>query len=101
MLIPRSLEKTILKTSRSFKALLLTGPRQVGKTTLLQKLQEDNRSYVSLDNLDTCFLAKEDPAGFIDRLQLPVLIDEVQYVPELFPYIKIAVDNAKKKDCFG
>ena len=99
MYIQRSLSKIVLKTSQSFKVLLLTGPRQVGKTTLLKKLQK-NRSYISLDNKDACIAANEDPAGFIDRLKLPVLIDEVQYAPELFPYIKMIVDQTKKNGLF-
>ena len=97
MYIERTLSKTILKANQSFKVLLLTGPRQIGKTTLLETLQKDSRSYVSLDALDVRAAAKEDPAGFIDNLSLPVLIDEVQYAPELFSYIKMAVDQDKSK----
>ena len=82
MYIERTLSKTILNASKNFKVLLLTGARQVGKTTMLQKLGE-NRSYISLDTLDVREAAKEDPQGFLDSLSLPVLIDEVQYVPEL------------------
>ena len=100
MYIERTLSKTILNASKSFKVLLLTGARQVGKTTVLQKLEE-NRSYVSLDTLDIREAAKEDPQGFLDSLSLPVLIDEMQYVPELFPYIKKIVDkNQNKKGLF-
>ncbi|MCY3985627.1 MAG: AAA family ATPase [Candidatus Dadabacteria bacterium] len=80
--------------------VLLTGPRQVGKTTLLRKLAVRKLSYVSLDKPDTRFSAKQNLGGFIDRLKLPVLIDEVQYVPELFPYIKIIVDEAGKNVLF-
>lgn len=100
MYINRTLEQVVKKTSATFKVVLLTGPRQVGKTTLLQKLKERERSYVSFDEPDTRFSAKRDPAGFIHSLKLPVLIDEVQYVPELFPYIKIAVDEAGKTGLF-
>lgn len=98
MFIQRTLAESILAASRSFYAVLLTGPRQVGKTTLLQSLQ--NRSYVSLDDIDTRLSAQKDPAGFIDRLKLPVLIDEVQHVPDLFPYIKMVVDTAKQPGLF-
>lgn len=97
MYIKRTIEQHILDVNKSFKVLLLTGPRQIGKTTLLENLQKESRSYVSLDALDIRLSAKEDPAGFIDRLSLPVLIDEVQYAPELFSYIKIAVDKEKAK----
>ena len=100
MIIKRTIAKTILSASETFKVVLLTGPRQVGKTTILQELQKDNRSYVSLDAIDTRLSAKEDPQGFIDRLKLPVLIDEVQYAPELFPYIKMKVDELKKNGLF-
>ena len=100
MIIKRTIAKTILSASETFKVVLLTGPRQVGKTTILQELQKDNRSYVSLDAIDTRLSAKEDPQGFIDRLKLPVLIDEVQYAPELFPYIKMKVDELKRNGLF-
>jgi predicted AAA+ superfamily ATPase len=98
--IKRTLIQSIKETSTRFKVLMVTGPRQVGKITLLQEAQEDARSYVTLDDLGTRFAAQQDPAGFLDRLSLPVLIDEVQYAPELFPYIKIAVDKSKKTGLF-
>lgn len=100
MYIKRTLEQTIIEASAAFKVVLLTGPRQVGKTTLLQKLKEQERSYVSLDEPDTRFAAKRDPAGFISRLKIPVLIDEVQYVPELFSYIKAVVDRTGETGLF-
>lgn len=98
--IKRTLAKSVLKTSGSFKVLLLTGPRQVGKTTLLEEAGKKGRSYVTLDDLTQRAAAQVDPAGFIDRLELPVLIDEVQYAPNLFPYIKMSVDKAKKPGQF-
>ncbi|MBM3611053.1 MAG: ATP-binding protein [Alphaproteobacteria bacterium] len=100
MSIERTLAKSILDASRSFYVVMVTGPRQVGKTTLLQGLQNQERSYVSLDDIDQRLAARNDPAGFLDRLKLPVLIDEVQYAPELFPYIKILVDKEKKPGLF-
>lgn len=100
MYIERTISGTVTKTSRAFKTLLLTGPRQVGKTTLLDRLREEERSYVSLDETDLRFSAKRDPAGFINRLKLPVLIDEVQYAPELFPHIKVKVDRANANGLF-
>ncbi len=100
MHIKRTLEKSVIEASQQFKVVLLTGPRQVGKTTLLQSLQQKQRHYVSLDDIDTRLMAKEDPAGFIQRLSLPVLIDEVQYAPELFPYIKMQVDHSDEKGLF-
>ena len=98
--IERTLTNVIQETSESFKVLLLTGPRQVGKTTLLQEVQKTSRSYVTLDDLGVRVAAQQDPAGFLDRLDLPVLIDEVQYAPDLFPYIKMVVDKEKKPGLF-
>ncbi|OHE73888.1 MAG: hypothetical protein A2Y14_03400 [Verrucomicrobia bacterium GWF2_51_19] len=100
MYIHRTLSAHILEANAYFQVLFLTGPRQVGKTTLLQNLQQDKRTYISLDDLATRMAAIEDPAGFLDRLQLPVLIDEVQYAPNLFPYIKMIVDREKKPGLF-
>ena len=98
--IQRTLEQAILEASASFKVILLTGPRQVGKTTLLQEVQTSSRSYVTLDDLNMRLAAQQDPASFLDRLELPVLIDEVQYAPNLFPYIKMVVDKKKQNGLF-
>ena len=98
--IQRTLGKAILEASASFKVVLLTGPRQVGKTTLLQDMQKQSRSYVTLDDLNMRLAAQQDPASFLDRLELPVLIDEVQYAPNLFPYIKMLVDKTKQNGLF-
>lgn len=98
--IKRTLGKAIVDTSDSFKVVLLTGPRQVGKTTLLQDVQKGKRSYVTLDDLNMRQAAQQDPASFLDRLELPVLIDEVQYAPNLFPYIKMVVDKTKQNGLF-
>ncbi len=100
MYIRRILEKAIQEASASFRVLLLTGPRQVGKTTLLEHIEKESRTYVTLDDMNQRTLAAEDPARFIDRLQLPVLIDEVQYAPQLFPYIKMMVDKLKTPGLF-
>ena len=88
MYIHRHLEPKFLKMSNFFKVVLVTGARQVGKTTMLKHLSE-NRTYVSLDDIDTLTLAKEDPKLFFMRYKPPIIIDEVQKAPELFPYIKI------------
>lgn len=100
MHIDRNLKSVIKKTTKDFRVLLLTGPRQVGKTTLLKEAQKIGRSYVTLDDLSARYAAISDPAGFIQRLKLPVLIDEVQYAPELFSYIKMTVDQRKERGLF-
>ncbi len=94
--IERHMEKLITKLSQSYSAILLTGPRQAGKTTLLQQLAEKEniqREYVSLDDLSNREIAKNDPALFLQLHKPPILIDEVQYAPELFSYIKIHIDK--------
>ena len=100
MYIKRAAEETVEKVSRMFPVLLLTGPRQVGKTTLLQKLMEPERKYVTLDDPNVRYLAKKDPALFMQRYTPPVLIDEIQYATELLPYIKMSVDSSKRKGDF-
>ncbi|MBQ2593766.1 MAG: ATP-binding protein, partial [Candidatus Riflebacteria bacterium] len=79
---------------------LLTGSRQVGKSTLLKHLMKPSRIYITLDDLEERKLAKNDPAMFFQIHSLPIFIDEVQYAPELFSYIKIAVDNGAKPGSF-
>lgn len=94
--ITRHMEKVILDCSKAFSALLITGPRQAGKTTMLKMLAEREgigRGYVSLDDLNMRDMAKNDPQLFLQLHRPPVIIEEVQYAPELFTYIKIHVDK--------
>ncbi len=94
--IPRSMEDIFLRLNQEYSAILVTGPRQVGKTTMLQRLIERDgrkREYVSLDDINDRQLAKSDPAMFFQLHQPPLFIDEVQYAPELFTYIKIHIDK--------
>lgn len=92
--IKRTLEKKIKEISEDYSCLLLIGPRQVGKTTMLEHMMEGTeRQKVTLDDVENRRLAKTDPALFLDLYPAPVMIDEVQYAPELFSYIKIKVDN--------
>lgn len=99
MYIHRTLEAKFLKMSTFFKAVLVTGARQVGKTTMLKHLSE-NRTYISLDDVDTLTLAKEDPKLFFMRYKPPIIIDEIQKAPELFPYIKILCDESEDTGLF-
>lgn len=99
--ISRNLEIVVSEVTNEYPVVLVTGPRQVGKTTMLQKLMEGtDRSYVSLDDLNERNLAKTDPELFLQLHKPPVLIDEVQYAPELFTYIKIHIDKNRNPGAF-
>jgi predicted AAA+ superfamily ATPase len=100
MYVPRTLEQPILDAAKRFPVFLVTGARQVGKTTLLRHLGEQQRSAVTLDDPLVLNLARQDPALFMQRFPAPVLIDEIQYAPELLPQIKMAVDNDRKPGQF-
>lgn len=94
--IKRDIEEKILALSREYACILITGPRQVGKTTVLRQLMDDDRAYVTLDDLEERSLAKRDPAMFLQLHTTPIMIDEVQYAPELFSYLKIEIDKGAK-----
>ena len=98
--IERDLSNKILELSQDYACILLTGPRQVGKTTLLRQLMQKNRNYVTLDDMDERRLAQQEPATFLAVHDTPLLIDEVQYAPQLFSYIKMAVDNGASPGSF-
>lgn len=92
--IERAIEKSIIETGMSFPVVLLTGARQVGKTTVLKKLaQNSGRKYVTLDDPAARELASREPELFLQRYEPPVLIDEIQYAPDLMTHIKIYVDS--------
>ena len=95
MYIERTLESFIRTAATQFPVVLVTGARQVGKTTILRHLSQTDRAYVTLDDPLILSLAKSEPALFMQRFPPPVLIDEIQYAPELLPYIKIAVDERR------
>ena len=90
--ITRSLESVLRRAVSEFPAVLLTGPRQSGKTTLLQELFGQQYRYVSLEAPDVRIAAVQDPRGFLEQYSPPVIMDEVQHVPDLFPYIKEKID---------
>jgi len=100
MYIPRTLERFALTASQQFPVLLVTGARQVGKTTFLRHLSENSRSYVTLDDPLVLDLARRDPALFLQRFRPPLLIDEIQYAPGLLPYIKMEADRAGSRGTF-
>ena len=94
--IHRAAEEKFLRMSDFFKAVLITGARQVGKSTMLQQLAKNQkRTFVSLDNIEARELAQTDPELFFQRYKPPVVIDEVQYAPQLFNQIKILCDNSE------
>jgi predicted AAA+ superfamily ATPase len=94
--ITRLLASQVEKAERSFAALLVTGPRQCGKTTLLRKLYP-KATYVLLEDPDVIARVRADPRGFLDELTLPVILDEIQNTPELLGYIRSRIDAAPQR----
>lgn len=92
-IIHRFASSEVLDASNEFPAVLVTGARQVGKTTLLREAAEDKRKFVSLDALPIRDLARRDPSAFLKVYSPPVIIDEIQYAPELLPHIKAIIDE--------
>ena len=100
----RTIEKSLNSLIGHCPVIMITGPRQVGKTTLLNHLvatSEEKVNYISLDNMLVRSQAIEDPELFLRTYEAPLIIDEFQYAPELLSYIKIKVDNARKNEMFG
>lgn len=96
-----ALSKTIHNLSDTFKVLLLTGPRQAGKSTLLKQCSSiKNYKYVSLENFDDRDLALSDPALFFQKYPPPVIVEEIQYAPNLLNQIKIIVDRSDTNGMF-
>ncbi|MFH1189307.1 MAG: ATP-binding protein [Candidatus Omnitrophota bacterium] len=95
--LDRDIEKIVKAASRRFPAVIVTGPRQSGKTTLLNHIFADSHTYVSMDNPDTRLMAINEPPLFFDNYKPPLIIDEIQYAPELLSYIKILIDKNRKK----
>jgi predicted AAA+ superfamily ATPase len=93
---PRILARTIQKAMKSFPAIVVTGPRQSGKTTLLKMLFAKSHRFVTLEDPDVRMRAKEDPLRFLEQFGPPIIIDEIQYVPELLSYIKTKIDQKRR-----
>jgi len=94
-MIPRIAEKTLRRYAKGFPVICITGPRQSGKTTLA-KLAFPRKKYLSLEDPDIALLARSDPRGFLEAWPNGLVLDEAQYVPELFKYIKTMVDKNPK-----
>ena len=92
-MIEREIKDSIKKINDTFRILVVTGPRQVGKTTILKSMMPKNMTMVSLDDESLRNEAKTNPKLFLQTFKKPLFIDEIQYAPELFPYIKMEVDN--------
>ena len=92
---PREIATSVRRMAKHFPAVVVTGARQTGKTTLLTKLFEDY-NYVSLDLPAEAQLAEEDPQSFLSRHPAPLLVDEVQYAPKLFRYLKVEIDRHRE-----
>lgn len=99
--VKRDIEEILRRTVKQFSSIIVTGPRQSGKTTLLKHLFSKSHRYVSLDDPETRLMAKDDPRLFLDNYPFPIIIDEIQYAPELLSYIKIRIDeNRERKGLF-
>jgi len=95
--VKRTLESTISKHLKLFPAIGITGPRQSGKSTMLLNMFKDKYKYVSFDDISNVELFHSDPEGFMNKYDDKVIFDEVQYVPEIFNYIKVRIDSKREK----
>ena len=94
--IKREIENYLKTAVKQFSAVVLTGARQVGKSTLTKKIFP-KYNYVSLDEIDTRDYALNDPRGFLNQYQCPLIIDEIQEVPELLNYVKKIIDERREE----
>ncbi|MBQ6197286.1 MAG: ATP-binding protein [Lachnospiraceae bacterium] len=99
--IRRELERKFLEMSQAFKAVMVVGARQVGKSTMLKHLAKDEqRTYVTMDDIQLRQFAQSDPKLFLQTYKPPILIDEAQKAPELFERIKIICDESEERGLF-
>ncbi len=96
--VTRSLEPVIKKAVNEFPAVVLVGPRQSGKTTLLRNLFKETFGIISLEPPDIRLAAQSDPRGFLNLYPPPIILDEIQYTTELLPYIKEAIDTNRNQN---
>ena len=96
-MIKRDIDEKFKKISETRKVVLITGARQVGKSTFVKSIKESDREYITLDDWNLRALANEDPKLFLQRYNGKLIIDEIQYAPALLSYIKMDVDNTNEK----
>ncbi len=97
MYLKRGLEKALLQAIRQFPAILITGARQSGKSTLLQHALPADYQFVTFDDILIRNFAESDPLLFLKSYPAPLVLDEIQYVPGLFPYLKMAIDQERRR----
>ncbi|MBU2575425.1 MAG: AAA family ATPase, partial [Elusimicrobia bacterium] len=91
--IPRDIEPALRQAVKQFPSILITGPRQSGKTRLSVQLFSKTHKYVTFDDIKIRGLAIKDPELFLEKFQPPLIIDEIQYAPQILPYIKMSIDT--------
>lgn len=94
--IQRDIEKILKLAVKQFPSIIITGPRQSGKTTLLKHLFSKDYRYISMDNPDLRLMATDEPQLFFENYPPPVIIDEIQYTPQLFSYMKMIIDENRE-----
>jgi uncharacterized protein len=95
--LPRTLTRVLQRAARDFPSVVLTGPRQSGKSTLVRKIFGETHRYCSLDDPVLRDQARRDPKLFLERFAPPVILDEIQYAPDLLSYLKLDIDEHRSK----